>query len=131
METAIGVFASRDRAEAAVKELIDRKVPKESIVFLTLSEAEAKSVGQGFGATVGGFMGAATGMSAGVIAATLLVVPGIGQVFALGFGAAALLGLAGAGAGSAIGGAATDKGESPLSQATEKTSEDTAFSSTF
>jgi hypothetical protein len=96
LETAIGVFSSRDRAEEAVKELIGRKVPKESIVFLSLSEADAKSVGQGFGATVGGFMGAATGMSAGVIAATLLVVPGIGQVFALGFGAAALLGLAGA-----------------------------------
>lgn len=127
METAIGVFSSRDRAEETVKELISRKVPKESIVFLSLSEADAKSVGQGFGATVGGFMGAATGMSAGVIAATLLVVPGIGQVFALGFGAAALLGLAGAGAGSAIGGAATDKGESPLPAATEKTSEDAAF----
>ncbi len=127
METAIGVFSSRDRAEEAVKELIARKVPKESIVFLSLSEADAKSVGQGFGATVGGFMGAATGMSAGVIAATLLVVPGIGQVFALGFGAAALLGLAGAGAGSAIGGAAADKGESPLPAATEKTSEDAAF----
>jgi anti-sigma B factor antagonist len=121
------VFSSRDRAEEAVKELITRKVPKESIVFLSLSEADAKSVGQGFGATVGGFMGAATGMSAGVIAATLLVVPGIGQVFALGFGAAALLGLAGAGAGSAIGGAAADKGESPLPAATEKTSEDAAF----
>ena len=65
METAIGVFSSRDRAEEAVKELIARKVPKESIVFLSLSEADAKSVGQGFGATVGGFMGAATGMSAG------------------------------------------------------------------
>ncbi len=127
METAIGVFASRDRAEAAVKELIDRKVPKESIVFLTLSEAEAKSVGQGFGATVGGFMGAATGMSAGVIAATLLVVPGIGQVFALGFGAAALLGLAGVGAGSAIGGAAADPGEGPVPAADEKSSEDAAF----
>jgi anti-sigma B factor antagonist len=127
LETAIGVFSSRDRAEEAVKELITRKVPKESIVFLSLSEADAKSVGQGFGATVGGFMGAATGMSAGVIAATLLVVPGIGQVFALGFGAAALLGLAGAGAGSAIGGAAADKGESPLPAATEKTSEDAAF----
>jgi anti-sigma B factor antagonist len=127
LETAIGVFSSRDRAEEAVKELISRKVPKESIVFLSLSEADAKSVGQGFGATVGGFMGAATGMSAGVIAATLLVIPGIGQVFALGFGAAALLGLAGAGAGSAIGGAAADKGESPLPAATEKTSEDAAF----
>jgi anti-sigma B factor antagonist len=125
LETAIGVFSSRDTAEAAVKELIDRKVPKESIVFLSLSEAEAKSVGQGLGATVGGFMGAATGMSAGVIAATLLVVPGIGPVFALGFGAAALLGLAGAGAGSAIGGSAA--GQSPLPVPDASSSEDAAL----
>ncbi len=102
-------------------------MPKESIVFLTLSETEAKSVGKGFGATVGGFMGAATGMSAGVVAASLLVVPGIGQVFALGFGAAALLGLAGAGAGSAIGGAAAGDSASPLPIPDEKSSEDAAF----
>ncbi|HYW41181.1 MAG TPA: STAS domain-containing protein [Terriglobales bacterium] len=127
METTIGVFSSRDRAEEAVRELLDRKVPKESIVFLTLSETEAKSVGKGFGATVGGFMGAATGMSAGVVAASLLVVPGIGQVFALGFGAAALLGLAGAGAGSAIGGAAAGDSASPLPIPDEKSSEDAAF----
>jgi anti-sigma B factor antagonist len=127
LETAIGVFSSRDRAEEAVKELIGQKVPQESIVFLTLSEADAKSVGKGFGATIGGFMGAATGMSAGVVAATLLVVPGIGQVFALGFGAAALLGLAGAGAGSAIGGSAADHNETSPPLPDERKTEDAAF----
>lgn len=127
METTIGVFSSRECAEEAVAELIAQKVPKESIVFLTRSEIEAKNVGKGFGATVGGFMGAATGMSAGVVAATLLVVPGIGQVFALGFGAAALLGLAGAGAGSAIGGAAAGDNQSPPTTPEEKSSEDAAF----
>lgn len=66
-------------------------------------------------------------MSAGVVAASLLVVPGIGQVFALGFGAAALLGLAGAGAGSAIGGAAAGDSVSPLPIPDEKSSEDAAF----
>jgi hypothetical protein len=35
METAIGVFATRDHAEKAVQELQNRGVPKESIVFLT------------------------------------------------------------------------------------------------
>ena len=126
METTIGVFSSRERAEEAVEELLTQKVPKESIVFLTLSEAEAKKVGKGLGATVGGFMGAAGGMSAGVLAATLLVVPGIGQVFALGFGAAALLGLAGAGAGSVVGKAAA--GESaPPAVGDGKSSEDVAF----
>jgi anti-sigma B factor antagonist len=65
-------------------------------------------------------------MSAGVLAATLLVVPGIGQVFALGFGAAALLGLAGAGAGSVVGKAAA--GESaPPAVGDGKSSEDVAF----
>ena len=126
METTIGVFSSRERAEEAVEELVTQKVPKESIVFLTLSEAEAKKGGKGLGATVGGFMGAAGGMSAGVLAATLLVVPGIGQVFALGFGAAALLGLAGAGAGSVVGKAAA--GESaPPAVGDGKSSEDVAF----
>jgi anti-sigma B factor antagonist len=126
LETTIGVFSSRERAEEAVKELLEKNVPKESIVFLTLSETEAKTIGRGLGATVGGFMGAAGGMSAGVLAATLLVVPGIGQVFALGFGAAALLGLAGAGAGSAVGKAAA--GESTGPQPSDgKSSEDVAF----
>lgn len=127
METTIGVFSSRDRAEEAVRELIEQKVPKESIVFLSRSETDAKTVGKGFGATVGGFMGAATGMSAGVVAATLLVVPGIGQVFALGFGAAALLGLAGVGAGSAIGHAAAGENATPVPISDEKVSEDAQF----
>ena len=105
METAIGVFASRDRAEEAVKELLQRNVPEQAIVFLTRSENEAKTVGKQLGAYTGGFMGGAVGMSAGVATATVFV-PGIGGVFALGFGAATLLGLAGAGAGAAVGKAA-------------------------
>src|SRR5256885_9389839 len=74
VETAIGVFSSRERAVGAVRELLDGKVPQESIVFLTRSETEAKTVGKELGATVGGFMGVGTGMSAGVAAATLLAV---------------------------------------------------------
>ena len=133
METsAVGVFSSRERAEEAVRELLQRKVPEESIVFLTPSETEAttvgteaKTVGKELGATVGGFMGAATGMSAGVLAATLLV-PGLGPVFALGFGAAALLGLVGAGAGSAVGEAAVNDGDSPQPSPNQKP-EDAVF----
>src|SRR5579884_767085 len=107
METAIGVFASRDRAEEAVRELQQRGVEAGSINYLTRSETEAKTIAKEFGTYVGGFMGGAAGMSAGVLAATLLL-PGIGPVFALGFGAAALLGLTGAGAGGALGKAAID-----------------------
>jgi anti-sigma B factor antagonist len=127
METAIGVFSSRERAEEAVRELLDRNVPQESIVFLTRSEIEAKTVGKELGATVGGFMGLGTGMSAGVAAATLLAVPGIGQVFALGFGAAALLGLFGAGVGSTLGKNMSDDTRAPQPTPDEKCFEDALF----
>lgn len=124
METAIGVFSSRERAEEAIRELRHSGVPEDSIVFLTRSEIEAKSIAKEFGASVGGFVGGAAGMTAGVVAASLLL-PGVGTVFALGFGAAALLGLAGAGAGAAVGSAATQSDAQPTPD--EKCSEDVAF----
>ena len=127
METAIGVFASRDHAEEAAKELLGLGLPEESIVFLTRSEADAKTVAKQLGTYVGGFAGGAAGMSAGVIAATLLV-PGVGPVFALGFGAAALLGLTGAGAGRAIGShIPRDGSDIPKPTPDEKCSEDVRF----
>jgi len=126
METAIGVFSSRDHAEEAVKELRQRGVPDEAVVFLTRSENEAKSIAKEFGAYVGGFAGGAAGMSAGVVAATLLL-PGVGPVFALGFGAAALLGLAGAGAGRTVGSVVAHDSEAPLPTPDEKCSEDVVF----
>ncbi len=126
METAIGVFSSRDRAEEAVKELRTAGVTDEAIVFLTRSETEAKTISKQFGATVGGFLGGATGMSAGVVAATLLL-PGVGPVFALGFGAAALLGLAGAGAGAGVGSIAASDANAPQPTAAEKSSDDATF----
>jgi anti-sigma B factor antagonist len=126
METAIGVFASRDSAEGSVKELLQEGVPESSIVFLTRSESEAKTVGKQLGAFAGGFAGGAAGMTAGVAAATLLL-PGIGAVFALGFGAAALLGLAGAGAGATTGGAMAHEAGAPQPTTDKKGSEDVAF----
>jgi anti-sigma B factor antagonist len=126
METAIGVFSSRERAEAAVGELLGSRVPEESIVFLTKSTPEATTIGKQFGATIGGYLGVATGMSAGVTAATLMLT-GIGTVFALGFGAAALLGLAGAGTGAAIGKGMAEGGDSPQPTPDEKCSEDVLF----
>jgi anti-sigma B factor antagonist len=128
METAIGVFASRDHAEKAVKELLGSGVPEESIVFLTRSEGEAKSIAKELGAYVGGFVGGAAGITTGVVAATLLL-PGIGTVFALGIGAAALLtgAGAGAGAGTALGSAASNDENSPKPATGEKSAEDIAF----
>ena len=126
METAIGVFASRDRAEEAVKELRQRGVPEGSIAFLTRSENEAKGIAKEFGSYVGGFVGGAAGMTTGVVAATLLL-PGIGTVFALGFGAAALLGYAGSEAGSKMATAAVHDASAPLPTPTEDVAEDVAF----
>ncbi len=126
MHTAIGVFSTREAAEAAYKELLNSKVPPAEIVFLTRSEGEGATVAKELGTTVGGFMGFAGGMSAGVGAALLLAVPGIGQVVALGFGAATLLGLAGAGAGSAVGKAAAAKSDVQAT-ADHESPEDIAF----
>jgi len=128
METAIGVFASRDHAEKAVKDLLGSGVPEESIVFLTRSEGEAKSIGKEIGAYLGGFVGGAAGITTGVVAATLLL-PGIGTVFALGIGAAVLLTGAGAGvgAGTALGSAASNDANAPKPATGERSAEDIAF----
>ena len=127
METAIGVFAARERAEEAVKSLLEQNVPKESIVYLTRSESEAKSVGKELGAYAGGFVGGAAGLSAGVATATLLAIPGIGPVFALGFGAAVLLGLVGAGTGAAVGASASNDPGAPVPSTRTDSPEDSAF----
>jgi anti-sigma B factor antagonist len=127
METAIGVYASRDHAEQAAKELRELGVPEGSIVFLSRSESDAKTIAKQLGTYVGGFAGGAAGMSAGVVAASLLV-PGVGPVFALGFGAAALLGLTGAGAGRAFGSQMlSHDSEATAPTQEEKCSEDVAF----
>jgi len=123
METAVGVFASRDRAEEAIKEL-RQNLPEQSIVFLTRSENEAARVSKQFGKVVGGIAGGATGLYAGIVAS--LLVPGLGPVFALGAGAAAVLGLAGAGGGAAIGKTIAHDAQAPVTP-DEKCSEDVAF----
>ncbi|MFZ3217237.1 MAG: STAS domain-containing protein [Candidatus Acidiferrales bacterium] len=127
METAIGVFGSRDRAEQAVKELLEQHVPKDSIVFLTRSENEATSLAKELGTYAGGFLGGAAGLSAGVAAASLFLIPGIGQVFALGVGATALLGYLGSQTGAAVGEAISDDEETPKPTAAESCSEDAAL----
>ncbi len=101
METVIGVFDSRDRAEQAVSGLLGEGVPQEQIVFLTRSESEATGFAKEVGGFAGGFLGGAIGMSAGAAAVALALVPGVGQVFALGAGATALFGFLGARGGSA------------------------------
>jgi anti-sigma B factor antagonist len=126
VETAIGVFDSRGRAEQAVKELLKQHVPEEAIVFLTRAENQANLAGEEFGKYVGTFAGSAVGWSAGAAVATLFV-PGIGAVVALGFGAAALLGIVGAGTGAAVTKAISDGNASAQPTSEEKCPEDAAF----
>jgi anti-sigma B factor antagonist len=82
METAIGVFPTRERAEEALRSLLEHQVPEESVVYLTRSENDAIFVGKQFGA--GGAAGGATDGSAGIRATSLQTVPGVGSVFAMG-----------------------------------------------
>ena len=109
METAIGVFTTPESAEQAVDSLLAEQIPRDAIVYLTRSQADANRVARRMDAAAGGALGGATGLTAGIAAATMLALPGIGQIFALGLGAAALLGLAGVGTGIAI----SSKGDRP------------------
>ena len=126
METAIGVFASRGRAEEAVKELLKQRVPEESIVFLTRAENEANLHDEEYCRDVGGIAGVAVGWSAGAAVATLFV-PGIGAVFAIGIGAAALLGIVGAGTGAVVSKAISEGNVTPQPTSEDKCQEDAAF----
>ncbi len=114
METAIGVFDSPERAKDAVRKLLASKVPQDSIIFLTRSGTDAEVVGNELskGAVTG-----VTGVSVGAIAASMLLVPGIGGiVFGLGLGAATLLGLIGA-----------ESHKASAAEHTQKKSEDAEF----
>jgi anti-sigma B factor antagonist len=124
LDTAIGVFDSRESAEGAVKELLDKHVPKDSIVFLTRSENEAAALATELGTYAGGFVGGAAGLSAGVAAATLFLIPGIGQVVALGVGATALLGFLGSQIGAAVGKAISGDDQTPKPTSAESSPED-------
>ena len=124
MQTAIGVFTSRDRAEQALKELLHNNVPQEEIVFLTHSESEAMALGKEIGGLAGGFTGGAIGLGAGMVAASLALIPGIGQVFALGVGSVALLGFLGTKTGATLGKQITKDTDAPAPVMDEKSSED-------
>ncbi len=124
METAIGVFDSREHAEAAVKELLQKHVPEESIVFLTRSESEAMSFGKELGTYAGGFIGGAVGTTAAVVGATLALIPGFGQVFALGVGGAALLGFLGSKAGGTIAKGISTEADTPKTTSPDKAGEE-------
>jgi len=126
METAIGVFSSRDLAEKALAELLRQGVPEKEIVFLTRSESEARTASRELATYAGGLTGWAAGATAGAVIGTLLI-PAIGPVFALGLGGGALLGLAGLKTGSAMGDAAVKESDAPQPTSGEASKEDVAF----
>ncbi|MBI4460146.1 MAG: hypothetical protein HY648_08825 [Acidobacteria bacterium] len=114
METVAGVFAVRSDAERATARLRSGGLSKDKMVLLVPGEpgerpnppvptveGEQPGMGKAVGGVVGGAMGIAGGFEAGAIASA--AIPGIGPVMAVGLLGAAVLGLAGAGAGAAVG----------------------------
>jgi anti-sigma B factor antagonist len=91
METAVGVFASRERAEAAMKQLLDHQVPEERIIYLTRSETDAAGMEKHCSGLVDRGVEGSTYHSQD-LTTSLIAVPGVGSVFALGLEAAALFG---------------------------------------
>jgi hypothetical protein len=114
MQSVVGIFASRTRAEQAVRGLMATPIAPQSITLLTgeagraqlgslaTTDAERDGMGEAVGGLVGGAVGASAGLSLGSAVASL-VVPEVGTIFAIGLGAAALLGLGGAAAGASLG----------------------------
>src|SRR6266545_1025255 len=111
METVVGVFGSRTKAEHAITRLLSVGVPERNIRLLApgsaepevpVSETEQPGMGKAIGGIVGGAIGVATGVPAGFAMATALL-PGVGPVVAIGLAGAALLGTGGALGGAAAG----------------------------
>jgi anti-sigma B factor antagonist len=127
METAIGIFDSRERAEEAVKELVQKQIPEQAIIFLTRSESEAMSFGKEVGSYAGGFLGGALGATVGCVGAVLALIPGFGQVFALGAGSAALLGYLGSKAGASVTKSLAEDPGAPKPATDEKAGENAAY----
>jgi uncharacterized SAM-binding protein YcdF (DUF218 family) len=90
LETAIGVFDSRASAERAIRELMEREVPRTAILFLTGSPSDAAAVARILGEYVSRILGGAVEVSLGAGASNVLM-PALGRVFAMGFGAAGML----------------------------------------
>jgi hypothetical protein len=111
MESIVGIFASRDAAASAVDALQLLGFEGKNLIMLhpNRDESHVEAVPSedaeqpGMGKALGGVVGGAAGLGAGAVIASLLM-PGVGPVLAITFGAAAL-GIGGAAAGAAAGGA--------------------------
>ena len=111
MKTLVGIFSSPADAGRAYSDLRSLNLHGEDLVVLT-PEASLQQIDAvptedgeqpGMGKALGGVIGGAMGLAAGAAVASLLL-PGVGTVLAIGLGAGTL-GLGGAVAGAAGGGA--------------------------
>ena len=120
MLTVVGIFVDRDAAFRAAEAIRLSGARVEDVSVLTPGNLDTQqqrmptsdTEAPGTGAAVGGVIGAAAGASGGMAigaAASSILVPGIGPVFAVGTLAAALLGIGGAVAGAAAGAAAEEQ----------------------
>jgi hypothetical protein len=116
MKPVVGVFKSRSAAELSAAELRPLDIPKNRITILTphATEEELAAVptvageqagmGKALGAAVGGAIGVAGGVGLVPMLATFLI-PGVGQVLAIGVAGGVILGALGAVGGGVAGGA--------------------------
>ncbi len=115
MIAVVGIFTSRTDVARAVERVSALGVPQDRINWLLPGASGAQldmvpttdAEQPGMGKVLGGVVGGVTGASHGLIGAAVVsaIVPGIGPVMGIGLAAAALLGLGGAVAGAAVGGA--------------------------
>jgi hypothetical protein len=111
VKTITGIFRSRKHAEHALQELRSAGLLQEQLSLLTpdtsavaLNAVPTTDTEQpGMGGTLGAVVGGATGLSGGVLSAAVasLFLPGVGSLVVL--GAAALGGVIGTAAGTAVG----------------------------
>ena len=112
MGTIAGIFNSAKEAEKAFLELRTQAGFREKDLILLAPGTSTKELDAipteggeqpGMGSALGGVVGGAVGLAAGSVAASLIL-PGVGTILAIGLGAGAL-GIGGAVAGAAGGGA--------------------------
>jgi hypothetical protein len=127
VQSILGIFDSRAVAERAVQDLLATPIAPRSIIFLsgeagkaqvedlTTTDTERNGMSEVVGGVVGGAVGTSVGLALGSAIASLFV-PGVGTIFAIGLGAAAVLGLHGAAAGAAAGEASEEAADIGVSK---------------
>jgi hypothetical protein len=118
MKSVVGIFGARQEAERAASRLDSAGIARSRIVVLTpqsteqeiaavpTMDAEQPGMGIALGATVGGAVGLAGGVTLGGLASILI--PGVGPILAIGFAAGALGFLGGGALGGKMDNALSD-----------------------